>query len=92
MLEASDAQAAARTFNLDVTTSEIRQTADVNSTFDLLKGRADALFVVADPLVNTNRTLIGALALEARLPTICGFRELVEAGCLMSYGPYLPDL
>ena len=23
---------------------------------------------------------------------MCGFRELVEAGCLMSYGPNLPDL
>ena len=93
MLEVSDAQAAARTFGLDVTTAEMRQTADVNpSTFDLLKSRADALFIVADPLVNTNRILIGTLALGARLPTSCAFRELVEAGCLMSYGPYLPDL
>jgi putative tryptophan/tyrosine transport system substrate-binding protein len=92
MLEVGDAQAAARTFGLDVTTSEIRQTADVNSTFELLKSRADALFVVADPLVNTNRILIGTLALGARLPTMCAFRELVEAGCLMSYGPNLPDL
>ena len=92
MLEVSEAQAAARTFGLDVTTSEMRQTADVNSTFDLLKIRADALYVVADPLVNTNRILIGRLALGARLPMTCGFRELAEAGCLMSYGPNLPDL
>ena len=42
--------------------------------------------------MNTNRILIGTLALGARLPTMCGFRELVEAGCLMSYGPNLPDL
>jgi putative tryptophan/tyrosine transport system substrate-binding protein len=93
MLEVSDAQAAARTFGLDVTTAEMRQAADINaSTFELLKSRADALFIVADPLVNTNRILIGTLALGARLPTSCAFRELVEAGCLMSYGPYLPDL
>jgi putative ABC transport system substrate-binding protein len=92
MLEVSQFQASARTFRLDVTTLEMRQTADVNSTFDLLKSRADALYVVADPLVNANRILIGTLALGARLPTMCGFRELVEAGCLMSYGPNLPDL
>ena len=92
MLEVSEVQAAARTFGLDVATSEMRQTADVNSTFELLKSRADALYVVADPLVNTNRILIGTLALEARLPMMCGFRELVEAGCLMSYGANLPDL
>ena len=92
-LEVSDAEAAAGTLGLDVTTVEIRQAADINSsTFDLLKGRADALFVVADPLVNTNRILMGTLALGARLPTMCAFRELAEAGCLMSYGPYLPDL
>ena len=92
MLEVSEAQTAARTFGLEVTTSEMRQTADVNSTFELLKSRADALLVVADPLVNTNRILIGTLALGARLPTMGGFRELVEAGFLMSYGPNLPDL
>ena len=92
MQEVSEVQAAARTFGLDVATSEMRQTADVNSTFELLKSRADALYVVADPLVNTNRILIGTLALGARLPMMCGFRELVEAGCLMSYGPNLPDL
>jgi putative ABC transport system substrate-binding protein len=42
--------------------------------------------------VNTNRILIGTLALGARLPMMCGFRELAEAGCLMSYGPNLPGL
>jgi putative ABC transport system substrate-binding protein len=92
MQEVSEVQAAARTFGLDVATSEMRQTADVNSTFELLKSRADALYVVPDPLVNTNRILIGTLALGARLPMMCAFRELVEAGCLMSYGPNLPDL
>jgi putative ABC transport system substrate-binding protein len=92
MLEVSEVQAAARTFDLDVATSEIRRTADVDPTFELLKSRADALYVVGDPLVNTNRILIGTLALGARLPMMCGFREFVEAGCLMSYGPHLPDL
>ena len=92
LLEMNEVQAAARTFGLDVTISEMRQTADVNSTFELLESRADALYVVADPLVSTNRILIGTLALRARLPMMCPYREFVEAGCLMSYGPNLPDL
>jgi putative tryptophan/tyrosine transport system substrate-binding protein len=92
MPEVSEVQAAALTVGLNAATSEIRQTADIDSTFELLKSRADALYVVGDPLVNTNRILIGTLALGARLPMMCGFRELVAAGCLMSYGPNLPDL
>ena len=92
MQEMSEVQAAARTFGLDVITSQIRRTADIDSTFELLRSRADALYVVADPLVNANRILIGTLGLGARLPMMCGYRELVEAGCLMSYGPNLPDL
>jgi len=35
---------------------------------------------------------INTLALAARLPTMYLFREYVETGGLMSYGPNLPDL
>ena len=92
MVEMREVQAAARTLGLDVPTSEMRQSADLNSAFELLKSQADALYIVPDPLANTNRILIGTLALGARLPMMCGFREFVEAGCLMSYRPNLPDL
>ena len=92
VLELAEIQAAARSIGLDVARSEIRRAADINSTFELLKARADAVYVVSDPLVNSNRNRIGMLAVDARLPTIYGFRELVEAGGLMSYGPNLPDL
>ena len=56
------------------------------------KGRADALFVVLDPLINSNRVPIATLALGALLPTMHGLRELVEAGGLMSYAANFPDL
>jgi putative tryptophan/tyrosine transport system substrate-binding protein len=57
----------------------------------LIKNRADALYVASDPLLNSNRVRINTLALGARLPTMHGFREYVEAGGLMSYGPSLPN-
>jgi putative tryptophan/tyrosine transport system substrate-binding protein len=41
--------------------------------------------------MNTNRSRINILAVGARLPTMHGGREYVEAGGLMSYGTNLPD-
>jgi putative ABC transport system substrate-binding protein len=91
VLEMREAQAAARTFGLEVATSQIRRAEDIAPTFEALKGRADALYVCADPLMSTNRIRINTLALGARLPTMHGFREYVESAGLMSYGPNLPD-
>jgi putative tryptophan/tyrosine transport system substrate-binding protein len=42
--------------------------------------------------MNIYRMRINTLALGARLPTMHGFRELVEAGGLMFYGPSFADL
>jgi putative ABC transport system substrate-binding protein len=92
VLDMAEAQAAARALGLGVTTSEIWRAEDISAAFDALKGRADALYVCVDPLVNTHRIRVNTLALAARLPTMHGLREYVEAGGLMSYGPNLPDL
>ena len=70
---------------------EIRRAEDISPAFDALKGRADALYVCADPLVNTHRIRVNILAVAARLPTMHGLREYVEAGGLMSYGANVPD-
>jgi putative ABC transport system substrate-binding protein len=90
--EMREVQATARTLGLEVSTLEIRRAEDIAPAFEALKGRADALYVCGDPLLNTNRIRLNTLALAARVPTILGFREHVEAGGLMSYGPSFPDL
>jgi len=82
----------ARTLGLEVVNSEIRRSEDITPAIEALKGRADAIYVQADPLMNTNRVRISTLALGAGLPTLGGIREYVEAGGLMSYGPNFPDL
>jgi putative tryptophan/tyrosine transport system substrate-binding protein len=88
--EGEEAEAAARALGLDVVKLEIRGPSDIASSFDSL--RVDALYVTGDPLFNANRIRINTFALSARLPTMYSFRELVEAGGLMSYGPNIPDL
>jgi ABC-type uncharacterized transport system substrate-binding protein len=92
MLEMAEVQAMARTLGLEVITQEIRRGEDLAPVFDALKGRAEALYVAVDPLVNTHRIRINILAVSARLPTMSTFRDYVEAGGLMSYGPNFPDL
>ena len=91
-MEMREIQATARAFNLEVSTFEIRRAEDIAPAFEALKGRAEALYVASDPLLGSNRVRIGILALGARLPTMHDFRDYVEAGGLMSYGPNNPNL
>jgi putative tryptophan/tyrosine transport system substrate-binding protein len=92
MLDTRQAEAAARTLGLDVTTQEIQRAEDVASAVAALKGRVDALYLVDDPLTFLHRVNIISLALDARLPTVHSFREYVKAGGMMSYGPNFLNL
>jgi ABC-type uncharacterized transport system substrate-binding protein len=86
------AYVAARTLGLEAVKIEIRRVEDIAPGFEPVRGNAEALYVVSHPLINANRIRISTLALGARMATICGFREYVEVGALMSYGPNLPAL
>ncbi len=91
VLEMGEVQAAARTLGLEAAPFEIRRAEDIAPAFEALKGRVDALHIPSDALVFTNRIRINTLALGARLPTMHGSREYIEAGGLMSYAPSFPD-
>jgi putative ABC transport system substrate-binding protein len=92
VLEMREVQAAASTVGLATSTFEIRQINDIATAIDALKGHVEALYVVSDPLISTNRYRLGILAVGARLPTMHGNRENVDAGGLVSYGPNFPAL
>ena len=49
--------------------------------------RAAALIVFDDPVIWSYRTQIVALAAKRRVPVMYGYREFVDEGGLMSYGP-----
>jgi len=53
---------------------------------------SDAVFVLDDPMFGSNAARIVALATQSRLPAMYGFRQYVDAGGLISYGPNLSDL
>jgi ABC-type uncharacterized transport system substrate-binding protein len=92
LLEIAEVQVAAKTLGFEVARLEIRQAEDIAPAFEALKGRAEALYICSDPLLATNAIRISTLALAARLPTMHGLREYLEAGGLMSYGANFPDL
>ena len=91
-LEVDEVRAVAPTLGFEVVPLAIRRTEDIAPAFEALNGRAEALYVVLNALINANATRITALALGARLPTIFGAREYAQLGALMSYGPNFPDL
>jgi putative tryptophan/tyrosine transport system substrate-binding protein len=91
-VEAGELETAAGALGFEVMTSAITRADEIATAIEMLKGRADMLYCQATPLINTNRVRINTLALGAHLPAIAGFREFVESGGLMSYGPNFPDL
>src|SRR5262245_8798486 len=76
-LEMDEVKAAARTLDLEVVQLEIRKAEDIGAAMEALKGNVDALYVVTDPIVNTNRVRINTLANMARVPTMYGEKAYV---------------
>jgi putative ABC transport system substrate-binding protein len=87
--EARQVRAAADKLGLESFPIEIRRAEDIVPAFDGLKNRADALHIVANPLILSNIVRINILAAGARLPTSYIAREYVQAGGLLAYGPSL---
>jgi len=74
---------------------EVRRTDELDSAFAAMtQARADALLVIDDgQLLNRQRARVVAdLAAQHRLPAMYGWREYVDAGLLMSYGPSQLDM
>src|SRR5712691_5944811 len=52
----------------------------------------EPIMIPASPLALRDRATIVRLLLDRRTPSICAFREVMEAGSLMSYGVNLVDV
>src|SRR5262249_48311986 len=62
------------TIALEVIPLEIRRGEDIVPAFEALNDRAEALYVLIDPITNTHRGRINTLALAERLPTMHAIR------------------
>ena len=67
--------------------------ADYPAAFAAMRAAgAEALLIGAAPEFNRDAKQLAALALEARLPTVCEWADLAHAGCMIGYGPSRPGL
>jgi putative ABC transport system substrate-binding protein len=89
-LDWREIQAAAQATGLSVQYVVVRGPGDFDAAFEAVRqGRAEALVPVPDAVTLVNRKRIADFALAARLPTVAGWSEFPESGCLLSYGPNL---
>jgi putative ABC transport system substrate-binding protein len=87
------AEVAARALGVRLQFVEARGPADFDRAFsDMTGARAGALTVLPSAMFFGERNRLVALAAKNRLPTVFPWREGVDAGGLMAYGPNIADL
>ena len=83
---------AGRSLGLAIELIDARGGDDIDAAFrEMARRRANALFVLPYGTLLIERRRIVALAAKHRLPAMYGYREPVEDGGLMSYGPDLAE-
>ena len=88
-----DLQIAARTLDRNIHIVSASSESDLEPAFaTLIEQRAGALLVSTDSFFTSQRDRLVALAARHALPTIYAWREFVEAGGLVSYGPIINDV
>ena len=88
-----EAEAAARALGVRLQFVEARGPADFDRAFsDITRARADALTVLTSTMLFNERRRLVDLAAKTRLPAVYPWREGVDAGGLMAYGPNVADL
>ena len=87
------AEVAAQALGVRLQVLEARGPADFDRAFsDMTRARADALTILTSSMLFGERRRLVGLAAKNRLPTVYPWREGVDAGGLMAYGPELADL
>lgn len=87
------ARDAARLLKIKLLPLGIERGEDLDGAFaTITKERPEALLILADRIFLHNRARLMEFATSNRLPSVNAYRELVEAGGLMSFGPSYEDM
>jgi putative ABC transport system substrate-binding protein len=88
-----ETELAAGTFGVRLQYLDVISSNDIETAFRRAsERRAEAVLALGGPLLADRRRQIRDLAAKSRLPAIYWRSDVVEAGGLMSYGVYSPDL
>ena len=88
VLQWQEAQEAAPRLGMRLVSIEVHTAADIAVAFDSAQQQgAQGLIVLPDPLTGSYRPTIVEGAAKARMPALYGYREYVDEGGLMAYGP-----
>jgi putative tryptophan/tyrosine transport system substrate-binding protein len=72
---------------------EASNSADLDAAFgSFLQDRPDAILSLSDTLTYVLAKHVASLATDDKLPIVTPYREITEAGGLMSYGPNIPAM
>jgi putative ABC transport system substrate-binding protein len=83
-------EAAAQTLNLKLAVFEVRGWGDIEPAFQSAANQgAEALLMLASPLIGGNTKLLAEMTVMHRLPAITVFTDFARHGGLMAYGPNL---
>jgi putative tryptophan/tyrosine transport system substrate-binding protein len=85
--------AAAQALGIKLQPLEVRTSGELDPAFAaIVREKPDALLILADRVFLHDRKRMMDFATEHRLPSVNAYREVVEAGGLMSYGPSYEDM
>ena len=90
---ARETETVGRGMGLEIQVEDARLPEQYPDAFaSIVRGGARAVFVTTDPVLSSNRERIMQLAASHRLPVMYEWREIVEAGGLLAYGPSLAEV
>jgi len=88
-----ETEIAARALTVRLQFIEARGPNDLERAFsEMVRARAGGLIVLTSIMFLNERSHLVSLAAKNRLPAVYPWREPVDAGGLLAYGPSLPDL
>jgi putative ABC transport system substrate-binding protein len=92
IIDRQELESTCQRLSIKAVPAEVRSPNDLDAAFQSLgNDRVQAVIVLVDGMLLSERKRIAALAATTRLPAIYGFRDHVDAGGLASYGVNLSE-